>query len=143
MYDSLVIAQYIISKCFKEEHPVSNLRLQKLLYLVQGQSYRILNKKLFDEDFYAWPYGPVIPEIYFQYCGYAGAPISLEYNSIHIDDNVKKMIDKTIKIFSPYSDWDLVRFTHEQDAPWYRYKDTRGLIPKDEIKNYFKQFGGS
>lgn len=36
MYDALTIAMYIIDKCFKEGEPVTNLRLQKLLYFIQG-----------------------------------------------------------------------------------------------------------
>lgn len=138
MYDALEIAKYIISKCFKEGVPVTNLRLQKLLYFIQGQNYRLQGKELFGDDFYAWPYGPVIPFVYFEYCGYAGAPIRREYPINSICERDKEIIDETIDILSPYDDWRLVEFSHESDAPWYKHKDNRECIPKSEIKQYFE-----
>lgn len=137
MYDALDVAMYIIDRCYNDGHPVTNLRLQKLLYFVQGVSYQQRNKRLFDNDFYAWPYGPVIPEVYFQYCGYAGVPIRMNYD-IEIKSDIASLIDNTIDMFSPYSDWDLVDFTHEDGSPWCSHEKNRGRIPKNEIKQYFR-----
>ena len=35
MYDAVELAKYIVSKCIKDEHPISNLQLQKILYYIQ------------------------------------------------------------------------------------------------------------
>lgn len=138
MYDALTIAMYIINKCFEEGAPVTNLRLQKLLYFIQGRNYMIQGNDLIAEDFFAWPYGPVIPEIYFKYCGYAGAPIRRHYDISSIEDNDRNVIDETIDILMPFDDWTLVRLSHEVDAPWYQYKDNREMIPKEDIRRYFE-----
>ena len=41
----------------------SNMKLQKLLYYVQGFHIAVFNRPLFNEDIEAWMYGPVVPEI--------------------------------------------------------------------------------
>lgn len=35
MYSAMEITKYIINKCTKEKHPISNLQLQKILYYIQ------------------------------------------------------------------------------------------------------------
>lgn len=144
MYEAIVIAMYIVDHCFRSGTPISNLRLQKLLYFVQGQSYIKNDDCIIDEDFYAWPYGPVIPTVYYKYCGFAGAPIRMAYDpgSIKIAEKDAELIEDTIERFSPYTDWQLVEFTHEEGAPWFKYKTNRELIPKKDIRDYFISLKG-
>lgn len=33
MYDALELAKYIVRKCIIDKHPISNLQLQKILFL--------------------------------------------------------------------------------------------------------------
>ena len=35
MYNAIDLSKYIVSKCVKDGHPVSNLQLQKILYYIQ------------------------------------------------------------------------------------------------------------
>ena len=35
MYSALDVSKYIVSKCTRDGHPISNLQLQKILYYVQ------------------------------------------------------------------------------------------------------------
>ena len=37
MYSALSMAKYIIDKCTKDEYPISNLQLQKILYYIQRE----------------------------------------------------------------------------------------------------------
>ncbi len=39
MYNALDVAKYIITYCKKNQKPISNLKLQKLLYFVQSQFF--------------------------------------------------------------------------------------------------------
>ena len=45
----------------------SNMKLQKLLYYVQGFHIAVFNRPLFNEDIEAWMYGPVVPAGYEYY----------------------------------------------------------------------------
>ena len=42
---------------------VSNLKLQKLLYYVQGFHLAVFGEPLFEEEIEAWMYGPVVPSV--------------------------------------------------------------------------------
>lgn len=52
----------IDSKCW-----ISNLKLQKLLYFSWLEYYRRNGTPLFEEEFEAWKYGPVVPSVYYDY----------------------------------------------------------------------------
>lgn len=133
MYDALTVAKYIIDKCFREGAPVTNLRLQKLLYFVQLESYKKNNKPLFEDDMYAWQFGPVVLEVYYEYNVYAGTPILLKYNRLNIDFNAENLIASVLKKFKSTPIWKLVEETHKPNGPWDITVNTYGL--KSVIKN--------
>lgn len=136
MYDALTIAMYIISKCFAEGRPVSNLRLQKLLYFVQLESYKRRSEPMFLDNMVAWQFGPVLRDIYYQYNMYGGSPILLSYNNLSIDTNCKQIIDDVILINENIPIWQLVDMTHEQGGPWDVTVNSKGInayIEKDLI----------
>lgn len=138
MYDALTIAKYIINKCFNDGKPVTNLRLQKLLYFIQGMSYVFTGNALIRENFHAWQYGPVIPEIYFKYCGYIGDPLRLRYEVDCIADSDERIINAVIQRLEGYSDGELVELSHRNNGPWYRHRKDKSVIGKREIKEYFQ-----
>ena len=35
MYAAIDLSKYIVSKCIRDDHPISNLQLQKILYYIQ------------------------------------------------------------------------------------------------------------
>src|SRR5699024_11942469 len=95
----LTVARYIIDRSFRKKDPVSNLRLQKLLYFVQLESYRENNNPMFSDDIVAWQFGPVVPDVYYEYNVYAGTPILLEYKDLSvIEESDKRIIDRVIDI---------------------------------------------
>ncbi|MDR1722691.1 MAG: DUF4065 domain-containing protein [Tannerella sp.] len=58
--DSLVLANYILETVGKMSH----LKLQKLLYLVQGYHLAYFGKPLIDDKFEAWVHGPVSRKVF-------------------------------------------------------------------------------
>lgn len=118
MYDALEIAKYIISKCFKEGVPVTNLRLQKLLYFIQLESYKVYGKQLFNNDIAAWQFGPVVPDVYYKYSVYAGMPILLQYDNLNLCNKVTNIVDDIIEKNKNIPIWKLVEITHKPDGPW-------------------------
>ncbi len=58
------VANYFIAMgMYEEESFMSNLRLNKLMYYTQAWSLVLLGRPLFEADFEAWDFGPVIPAI--------------------------------------------------------------------------------
>ena len=79
-YQATDIAKYIINKCTIEKHAISNLQLQEILYYIQKKFLEI-ELKAFEDDFEVWPSGPVIPEVYYIYCGFgAGFKNEVRYS---------------------------------------------------------------
>lgn len=52
-YKAMDVAKYIITKCARNEHPISNLQLQKILYILQKEYLQRDQKCLFFDDFEA------------------------------------------------------------------------------------------
>ena len=67
MFSAHNVAIYIINWCLDHNVPITNLKLQKLLYFVQGEYSRAKGTRLIGDDFYAWQLGPVVPKVYAEY----------------------------------------------------------------------------
>ncbi|MDP2247969.1 MAG: DUF4065 domain-containing protein, partial [Nitrosomonadales bacterium] len=67
MTTAINVARYIIRKFQDAGDPVTNLKLQKLLYYVQGWHLGIYNTPAFEDDFQAWVHGPVVPSTFQEY----------------------------------------------------------------------------
>lgn len=134
MYLAKQVAQYIINKCSVEERPVSNLKLQKLLYFAWIEYHKRTGKKLFDDKIYAWQFGPVVPEVYYDYCAYGGMDIDRRYDSskIGITEADAEVLDASLAEYLNYSVSRLVSKTHERGKPWYQVYVEQGGI-KQEI----------
>ena len=83
MLTCMEVANYLLSKTDEEAGDViSNLKLQKLVYYVQGFSLAMNNRPMFEEDIYAWQHGPVVPSLYhnFKDNGAFGIPKPVDFD---------------------------------------------------------------
>lgn len=135
-YNASEIARYIIYHEEKAGRPVSNLRLQKLLYFVQAQF--LVNKKepCFLDRMEAWDFGPVVPAVYYQYRYYGSGVIPFQGNpSFPIGPENRQLIDSVLDYCSRYSTSTLVDKTHRQ-APWKNAYAASQAGVGDEISNH-------
>ncbi len=65
MASVLDVARYVI----KAKHPITTMKLQKLVYYCQAWSLAWDEMPLFPEDFEAWANGPVCPQLYEKHRG--------------------------------------------------------------------------
>lgn len=139
MYDVQLIARYVINRCAQKERPISNLKLQKILYFVQAEFLVGMGEACFDDDIEAWTYGPVVPAVYFEYkiFGSTNIPDQGDDGFESISRKDKDHLDAIIDAAAKYSASSLVEITHRQ-SPWgnaYRREDK--VIKQSEIKDYF------
>lgn len=131
------LAQYVVDKCYSEDRPVSNLQLQKILYFLQIVYCRAKDGQelLFPDEFQAWPYGPVLPDVYWEYSEYGGRVIKKRFNVMPpCPPDVMSFLNEGIEVLSKKSPWDLVRTSHAKGSPWEQvYKDGCGY--KQTIPN--------
>lgn len=145
-YDVLGVCRLIVNYSNDRGYNISNLKLQKLLYLIQAYFLVKLGKKCFDARIEAWAFGPVVPDAYQVFKQYGGCNIPtinddrigaiIEECDFKKED--KKIITDIVDTFSDYSASALVTLTHRQD-PW-RNAYQEGMnnpISEKAIKEYF------
>ncbi|MBE6598558.1 MAG: DUF4065 domain-containing protein [Ruminococcaceae bacterium] len=135
--DSIWLANYVISLFEDRDAPITNLKLQKVLYYIQGYFYRWFGKPAFLDDIYHWQYGPVVPVVYYAYND--NGSDSLESRLIlpgcEIEDREKELISAIVKKCSGISTSRLVSMTHSE-TPW-RITGSGDIIDKSSIEKYF------
>ena len=142
MYPVLELAKYIVVKCINDQHPISNLQLQKILYYIQRNFLQKTGNAAFSESIEAWPFGPVVPEVYYYFCGAGSMPITLcESPNKKVLDLISKNkheIDSIVERKRMLNPWDLVAETHKLEGAWASvYKGgcgNRAVIPIGKIK---------
>jgi phage-associated protein len=124
-YDALDIAKYIIRWCDKNELRITNLQLQKILFFIQKESIRKRGYGIFSNRIEAWQYGPVVPDVFYQFAGFGAMKLVL-YEDLFsdtspkdiIDDKSKEIIEEILREYIHVSPWDLVAKSHVSNGAW-------------------------
>ena len=139
MFSAHNVAIYIINWCLDHNVPITNLKLQKLLYFVQGEYSRVKGTRLIADDFYAWQLGPVVPNVYTEYSIFSSSTLPSQKQSISFGHEDRCVIDAILQKYARYTTWNLVELSHQQD-PWkYQHEifGDKALIPFESIADYF------
>jgi uncharacterized phage-associated protein len=136
--DAMSVAKYIVSRAYFLGKPISNLKLQKLLYFVWVEFLKRTGQYLFDDEICAWQLGPVVPDVYYEFCPYGGIPIRKNYDIV-LDSSTADIINNVIDELLDKSAYSLVYTTHKPGTPWsLTYKDGTGnkhQIPFELIRS--------
>lgn len=119
--DAINLAKYIVQKCYQDGHPISNLQLQKILYFLQIMYGKSTEGKelLFQNDFEAWPYGPVIPAVYDMFSRYGGSVIEETFDEpAPCSQEVMGFVDQAVAFLREKTPWELVEISHAEGSPW-------------------------
>lgn len=122
--DNCALAEYI-----------TPLKLQKLLYYIQGIALRIYGKPAFTSNISAWQYGPVVEDVYKKYRG--RSPISTPKTNYEVSDGLKKVIELVVSSYGKMEAGSLIDLTHDED-PWIN-STSNGIINIEFIKEYFNK----
>ena len=117
MFSALEIAKYMLWYCTSKNTPISNLKLQKMLYFVWIDCYKDRQENLFIDDICAWQFGPVVPVVYFNYCQYACLKIYVKEKPANADR--LSFLDTFIDRYRELSIFELVEKTHLPGTPWH------------------------
>lgn len=140
------VANYFIAMGMNEEESfMSNLRLNKLMFYAQAWCLATSGKPLFEADFEAWDFGPVIPAIYQKYKKYKGAAItevSPDFSLSVFDSEEIGLLSAVMASYEKYSAVGLTNLSHEKGEPWditIQKEGRNGIISKALIKECFKK----
>ncbi|MGL6184792.1 MAG: Panacea domain-containing protein [Clostridium chrysemydis] len=118
-YDVLDISEYVLSYCESKEKPISNLKLQKILFYIQCEHIRRNKKVLFDNKMECWTYGICIPDSYLHYNSWSSTDIfgvKLK-EGIVFNDDTKLIMDKIINKYIDWNTWQLVE-SNQKEKIW-------------------------
>lgn len=146
IYRAIDVANWFISQYDKGSGDViTHLKVQKLLYYAEAWSQVLWDRQLFEEDIQAWSHGPVVPAVYAVFRDAGWDPLNQTDEVIEFDERILGVLNQVMLAYGNVSAKVLETMTHE-DKPWI---DARGdlppearcetVIPKSEIKSYFKQ----
>lgn len=127
-YEVIHLAKYIINRCVKADEPINNIQLQKILYLIYIEYFNN-GHEIFDNEFEAWQFGPVIPNVYYQYCGFGSLTILMEYPKMEglLFEEDKPIINNIIEKNRKKMPWELMTETQFEGSPWeITYDDGNG-----------------
>ncbi len=143
-YNAVIVANEFIKIAIDKSKPITQITLFKLLYFVNAAYLVIYGNRLVKEDFYAWKFGPVIPELYEITRKYRQNPIEqyiYKGNELDNDKNAIVCIQSIYNYFADYSPFSLVEITHSIGGAWskvYYSQDSRGIIKDEDIKDEYK-----
>lgn len=140
---ALDLARYILTKCKKDVQPINNLELQKILYYVQYKFLAKYGKPLFDDDFEARKFGPVVPDVYCAYSHMGAFKIGADYKDY--DKILSKMSEDEINMLNDIiinkrdaNNWSITESIHKKGKAWdLIFKNGEGLydvISKELIR---------
>lgn len=144
MIHPLLAAKHL---CRQSGWRVSNLALQKILYMADMNYVGLTGQRLIDESFEAWDYGPVLPTVYHRCKPFGAKPIPDIFWGIgNIDGTPEaKMLDEAWEHLGDMSPGQLVENTHWEGGAWARHyvPGARGVqIPTaDMIEEYGRRVG--
>lgn len=131
MAEAVDIARYLIKLAATEAEPefLSPMRLQKLLYYVQGWSLVAREKPAFESPIEAWVHGPVVRSAYSAFADYGDSPIPLhEASSGGLESEMKLLVASVWEGYKTHSAIALRQKTHNE-TPWL---EARGDLPPDQ-----------
>ena len=102
-------AQYLFEEYKKlAVETIDQMKLHKLLYFAQRESFAITGKPLFSEELEGWKYGPVSPKVraYFTEDGIAAPTEEPSLEGAYILKNI-------LLEYGPIASWKLSQMSHK------------------------------
>lgn len=137
-YNAIDIAKKIICKTDVEHgDTLSNLKLQKLLYYMQGFHLAFFDEPFFNESIEAWTYGPVVPVVFQEFKKYKKHSINPDnyHDDLVLTDDEQQMFDMVYSEYNRYSAVALMHMTHTE-GPWKNH-GIGDVITNEELRAFF------
>ncbi|MGV8831704.1 MAG: Panacea domain-containing protein [Devosia sp.] len=131
------------SLCELRDWKLSNLELQKLLYLAEMYNLGLYGEPLIDGEFEAWDYGPVAPDVYARARGFGSGPIPNVFHwvpDVPTSSRDYAMLKEIASQAKHFSAGQLVNITHWSSGAWAKFykPGVHGIrIPKSAIRQEY------
>jgi len=122
---------------------LTQMKVMKLLYYVQGTYLAVHQQKAFANDIIAWRFGPVVREVHDEYLGQRGIvgdlakdPTAIEdYEAISAYSDLGQILAAVWDTLGDKSATELMKMTHAEE-PWL-VTPRNGVIDPEVLRTYF------
>lgn len=153
------VANEFIVLADRSGRKLTQMQLQKLVYIAHGWTLAITGEPLVYGEPHAWQWGPVYPSLYDALKRFGSGPVKSEIrenNWINLDSARGEVIvemfteterDIIQRVWDQYGDleaFQLSALTHNDGTPWsvfYDGRQDRG-IPNNAIRDHFLDLAG-
>ena len=147
MYKAVDIAKYIINYSNEIRRPITNTRLQLILYFTQGFFYVDNDESFLDEDFKAFLSNPAIRDVFIEFSNFGPFLIkSKKYDNYgKIEDGDKIFLKSVVETLTKVKITFLLDLATCEDSPWDTAikNSNNNTISKEKMKKYFRQIKGA
>lgn len=142
-YSAEAVANSFLRLARRSDRQLTNMQLQKLVYIAHGFSLAILGRPLISDPVEAWRWGPVFPGLYGKLRKYGADTVTDEVDARDSVPLGSEAHDLIRAVFDQYGDVPgpkLSGMTHQKGSPWSRTweEDPQGYIPQDLIRAHYK-----
>jgi uncharacterized phage-associated protein len=158
-YPVVAIVDWFIRRNQSDQMSLTHLKIQKLLYFAQGHHLARFDEPLFDENFQAWRYGPVVVSVYHQLKDSGdneiktplqdqtlksvvshAAPLAIDED----DWRTIEFLESFWPIYAPLKPWGLVSLANRDNGPWRKiaeavssWKTESRVVPTELLRQHF------
>ncbi|MCG7869695.1 MAG: DUF4065 domain-containing protein [Candidatus Thiodiazotropha taylori] len=140
------VSRFFLAKSDESNIPVTNLKLQKLVYYAQAFYLAIEGKALFDDLIEAWDHGPVAVDLYHECKRYGknAIPYDHDFNEDVFSSEQLTVLNLVFEMQGRKCAWTLRQQTH-QEYPWLCHSEDGEVadgaeITQEEMRDYFSKF---
>ena len=145
MYSAESVANAFLDLARRSGKFLTNMQLQKLVYIAHGYSLAKLSQPLFHNNIHAFEWGPVIPNLYKTLRQYGAGEVKdyILTNEPPIGEDSPEMeiIKEVWQDYGDFSGLQLSALTHRAGTPWSETWRTNqfGVISDELIAEYYRQ----
>ncbi|WP_339780808.1 Panacea domain-containing protein [uncultured Thalassospira sp.] len=155
---SAALANEFIDRANSCGKQLTQMQLQKLVYIAHGWNLAINGSPLTEDTPQAWDYGPVYRDLWLALRSFGKSAVNEKIKigqvgagifSPNADDEIranllpaeKRIVDKVFDLYSDFHAYQLSAMTHKQGTPWYQIYEVegkkKGNIDAERIKQHF------
>ena len=158
MPSAKAVANYFVEQGIRYNAPVTQLKLQKLMYYSYAWYVAYNQEQLFPEDIEAWRHGPVVRSVWQEFrrfgssvitepaTEFEGFGVGAQFVIPRVED--QGIIGYLLRIWNTYKEYSAIQLsnmTHSRDEPWASIRplanafNDHPVIPPELIFNYFSR----
>lgn len=135
-YDARSVANEFLKLAQDAGRALTNMQLQKLVYIAHGYSLAILHRPLIKQAVQAWKFGPVVDVLYESLRQYGAGVVREPIEDApreKFSEEDRALIASVLNAYGRFSGPQLSTMTHREGTPWREVYNPHAFFNNDQI----------